>query len=311
MSRATRARLVVASFLPAFFYEGYALFDRRDAPGHAVPVYAPHPYLLIILLAMQVGVQAYWIFEMVRGGVREIGPGLLSVDGGLMAGAETDYSVSGELAEMAYAPLYVLGNVFIAGSMAAWIFECFTLSQVCMAFNTACQLYSVFFILPASGRHAWTPHNRLTHLVAKTGAGMAILHMWRGWGIMKIGSASPAIQQQAHVGVLVLLLVRYSGPSSGLNTNPRRTQAFASGPDPTLGICLLLDLGCLFAGDTKEDWKFAFSCIMGVLSVVIVSDCVLAWKGRRASDGVSLAEDEESGRAHEHIWLPDMSTHHG
>ncbi|KAJ7651615.1 hypothetical protein DFH06DRAFT_1094661 [Mycena polygramma] len=294
MSRATRARvLVVASFLPAFFYEGYALYDGRASPERAV--YAPHPYLLIILFAVQVGVQAYWIFRMARGGVREMGPGLLSaIDSGLMIGAETEYNVSGELAQMAYAPLYVLGNLFIVGSMAAWIFEYLTLSHVCMAFNTACQLYSVFFILPASGRHAWTPYNKLTHLVAKTSAGLAILYMWRGWGIMKIGSASPAIQQQAHVGVLVLLL------------------AFASGPDPTLGICLLLDLGALVAGDTKEDWKFAFSCIMGVLSVVIISDCVVAWKTRRASDGVSLAEDEESLlRAPEHIWLPDMSTRRG
>ncbi|KAJ7665470.1 hypothetical protein DFH06DRAFT_1187450 [Mycena polygramma] len=295
MSRATRARvLLVASFLLAFFYEGYALFDRRDPPEHAVHVYAPHPYLMIILFAVQVGVQAYWIFQMFRGGGREMGQGMLSVDGGLMVGAETDYSLSGELAQMAYAPLYVLGNLFIVGSMAAWIFEFLTLSHVCMAFNTACQLYSVFFILPSSGRHAWTPHNKLTHLVAKTSAGLAILYMWRGWGIMKIGSASPAIQQQAHVGVLVLLL------------------AFASGPDPTLGICLLLDLGALVAGDTKENWKFAFSCIMGVLSVVIVSDCVVAWKNRRPADGVSLAEDEESVlRAPEHIWLPDMSTHRG
>jgi hypothetical protein len=73
------------------------------------------------------------------------------------------------------------------GSTAAWKAEHLILSQVCMVFHTACQLYFVFFALSPSGKHAWTPKNRLTHLVAKTSAGLAVLYTWRAWGAMNIG----------------------------------------------------------------------------------------------------------------------------
>ncbi|KAF7337529.1 hypothetical protein MSAN_02226100 [Mycena sanguinolenta] len=162
---------------------------------------------------------------------------------------EANLSSNGEPTQMAYILLYAISNMFLVGATSAWQFEQFAASQICMGFTTACHFYFIFFVLNPSGRYAWTPKNKLTHLVAKTSAGVALLYMWRAWGVMEIGPYRPAIQQQAHCGVLILLL------------------AFASGPDPTLGICLLLDLAALATGDTREEWKIAFLCIMGVLSV--------------------------------------------
>ncbi|KAJ7459081.1 hypothetical protein B0H11DRAFT_2242653 [Mycena galericulata] len=134
--------------------------------------------------------------------------------------------------------------------------------------------------------------NAATHLVAKTNAGISVLYLWTAWGALQIGASRPAIQQQVHCGVLSLLLV------------------FASGPDPTLGICLLLDLAALVAGKTKEEWRFAFFCIAGVLFVVIVSDSMLAWKNRHTLQTYAhsrLDVDETGFRDSDQIWLSNRS----
>ncbi|KAJ6575456.1 hypothetical protein B0H19DRAFT_1255007 [Mycena capillaripes] len=292
MNRLIRARvLVVSTFFFATLFQGDALFTQRDPSNHAV--YAPHPYFLITFFALQVGLQSCWILQIFRN-VHGSAPVLLSGDDGGF-GISIEESNSGEPTQMAYVHLYALGNLFIVGSMAAGTSEHLALSQVCVTLDTACQLYFVLFALSPAGKHAWASKNKLTHLVAKTSAGVAILYMWRAWGVIQIGPFRPAIQQQVHCGVLVLLL------------------AFASGPDPTLGICMLLDLAALAVGDTKEEWKVAFSCIMDVLFVVIAFDCLLAWRRGRAPHNVSLprtdSEDEESAlHESEQIWLSDMPT---
>ncbi|KAJ7269392.1 hypothetical protein B0H12DRAFT_1249909 [Mycena haematopus] len=293
MNRLVRARfLAVATFVSATLAQGYAFLIRSSAKD---AVYAPNPYFLIVFFVIQTGLQLYWIMQLFHGVHQSRGPALLPGEhdrwSGVEMEAETNLS-GGEPAQMAYILLYTISNVFIVGSTSTWQFGHFAASQICMALSTACQLYFIFIVLNTSGRHAWTPKNKLTHLVAKTGAGVALLYMWRAWGVMDISPHRPAIHQQANCGVLVLLL------------------AFASGPDPTLGICLLFDLAALAVGDTKTEWKFAFLCIMGVLSVVIVSDWILS---RRALQNVSLSrddsEDEESAlhNGSEEIHLADLT----
>jgi hypothetical protein len=116
MNRLTRARaLVVATFLSAALFQGYALFTQRDPPVDAV--YTPHPYFLMTFFVMQVGLQFYWIVQLFRRNVRELGPTLLSEedDGfGVVdnTNIETDRN-TGEPTQMAYVPLYALGNLFL------------------------------------------------------------------------------------------------------------------------------------------------------------------------------------------------------
>ncbi|KAJ7161238.1 hypothetical protein C8R43DRAFT_323507 [Mycena crocata] len=276
--RVVRVRvLVILSFVCFVAFQGYALFNQRVLPE--TTVYAPHPYFLVAFFAMQVGLQFFWIGLLLRS--RKGTP----ISHLLLPGEEEETGIrvepehAIEPTQMAYVHTYFVGNIFIAGAAAAWNFEHFIVSQILMAFNTACQLYFVFFFLSLP-KYLRTRKNRLTHLVAKSSSGVAVLYMWRAWGVLEVGSSRPAIQQQVHCGVLFLLLV------------------FASGPDPTLGICLLLDLAALAVGNAKEEWRTAFLGIMGVLSVVIVSDSVLAWKDKHAQSAVS----------HPHIGLEDEET---
>ncbi|KAJ7170218.1 hypothetical protein C8R46DRAFT_1350092 [Mycena filopes] len=292
LNRLQRARgFVLLSFLPAVFFLGCDVLKPSAIPEYAV--YAPHPYFLAVFFAIQVGLQIYWMSRLFRRNLRETGP--VSLDdgfGGIQTTAAADYLNSdGEPAQMAYVPFYTAGNFLVVGSTAAWQADQVVLSQICMALNAACQLYFVFFTLQPSGNFAWTPKNKRTHLVAKTSAGIAVLYMWRAWGVLNIGSSHPIVQQQAHCGVLVLLL------------------AFASGPDPTLGICLFLDLAALTAGQTTNEWKFAFSCIMGVLFVVVASDASLAWRNRAPVRVPVEVEGETSALqgGSEEIWLSDLT----
>lgn len=72
---------------------------------------------------------------------------------------------------------------------------------------------------------------------------------------------------------------------------------------------MLLDLAALVAGKTKEEWKFAFVCIQGMLFVVIVSDSMLAWKNRDAYRH-SRIDSEDLGELAFHdsdqIWLSEF-----
>ncbi|KAJ7492298.1 hypothetical protein FB451DRAFT_1502264 [Mycena latifolia] len=287
-----RARaLAVGTFASATLFQTYAFVTQHGPPDDAV--YAPHSYFLVAFFAMQAGLQLCWIMQMFRSKARESSSALLAPMDDADAFRNVDADYAPESAQMAYVNMYALGNLCIVGSTLAWEFEHLILSQVFVVSNAACQLYFVFFALYSSGKFAWTPKNRLTHLVAKTSAGVAVLYMWKAWGVLDIGSSRPSIQQQVHCGVLFLLL------------------AFASGPDPTLGICLLLDLAALAVGNTKEEWRFAFFCIMGVLFVVILSDCVLAWRDRQAPNNAHLrldSEDEESALQHDsdQIWMSDF-----
>ncbi|KAJ7361394.1 hypothetical protein DFH08DRAFT_1032599 [Mycena albidolilacea] len=288
MNRLVRARfLVAASFLLATLTQGYALFVQNDPPSAVA--YFPSPYFLVSFFVMETSLQFYWIMQLFGRGLREARTPLPPrEDSGWLEVQETN---TVEPAQMAFVSLYAISNFFLVGSIFAWHFGQFAVSQIWMAFSTACQLYFIFFVLHPAGTHARTPQNRLTHLVVKTSAGIVLLYMWRAWGVMEIGPFRPDIQQQVHCGVLVLLL------------------AFASGPDPTLGICLLLNLAAFVAGDTKDDWKFAFSCIMGVLTVVLIFDFIL---NRRAPQ-ISVvrdddSEDEESALpCSEDIFLADLT----
>ncbi|KAJ6520157.1 Dor1-like family-domain-containing protein [Mycena sanguinolenta] len=290
-----RARfLAVATFSSATFAQGYAFLIQNSVTNAAV--YVPNPYFLMAFFAMQTGLQFYWIVQLFRDTRERRSAVLFSAEDDGWSGVETEAETNlsnGEPTQMAYIPLYAISNMFLVGATSAWQFEHYAASQICMAFSTACHLYFIFFVLNPSGRYPCTPKNKLTHFVAKTNAGVTLLYMWRAWGVMEIGPYRPTIQQQAHCGVLVILLT------------------FASGPDPTLGFCLLLDLAALAAGNTQEEWKTAFLCIMGVLSVVIVSDYML---NRHAAQNVSLSrddEDEESAlhNGSEDINLTDLTRH--
>ncbi|KAJ7754960.1 hypothetical protein DFH07DRAFT_495593 [Mycena maculata] len=269
-----RARaLAVSSFIPATLLQAYTFNAGLEESDTAA--YAPHPYFLRAFFAMQAGLQIYWISQLFHRKARLV----RREENGMLLTNEA--VASPEPTQMAYVQMYSLGNIFTVVSTLGWVNKQLPLSQVV---NAACQLFFVFYTLDPSGVFTKTRNNRLTHLVVKTNAGISVLYLWKAWGALELEASRPTIQQQVHCGVLFLLLT------------------LASGPDPTLGIWLLLDLAALVAGNTRDEWKFAFLCITGVLFVVILSDSMMARRNPPPPNDFAHAridvEDEEELALH-------------
>ncbi|KAJ7610794.1 Dor1-like family-domain-containing protein [Roridomyces roridus] len=264
-----RARVLsVGSFVFTLLLQIYGLYTSRTTPDN--DAYAPNPYLVILFFVVQSALQVYWIaqfFQRRTTRVSSSNDAFREGDLDHLIGTTTGpVDPPPEPTQMAYVHTYSMANFFFATSILAWTAgEHLLLSQILMAFSAACQFYFVFSTLEPTGKLALTSRNKLTHLVAKTNAGITVLYLWTGCGALQVGVSRPAVQQQAHCGVLFLLL------------------ALASGPDPTLGIWLLLDLLALVTGNTTEQWRFAYFCVGGILFVVILSDWLMAWHARNTA----------------------------
>ncbi|KAJ6609362.1 Dor1-like family-domain-containing protein [Mycena sp. CBHHK59/15] len=276
-----RARvLAVGSFAGALFFQSSTFLGDSDRSSPDDALYSPHPYFLLAFFAIQVVWQLYWCMQLFSLKLDESTPALLSP-----ADEEEARNVNGLMITPAPGP----SKHRWLGWTVAWDFEHYILCQVLVTLNAASQLYFVLYVIHNSGNYAWSRRNQLTHLVAKANAGMSVLYVWKTWGVVQTGSKPhPSIMQKVHCGIVFLLLV------------------FASGPDPTLGICLLFDLAALEAGNTKEEWKFTFICTAGILSVVIICDSYLAWKNRHTAHTYDHLRAEDDGFAihsPEEIWM--------
>lgn len=101
-----------------------------------------------------------------------------------------------------YAPIYALGNIcigkllrppprvpkteeLVAGWLFFWLKESFTLSQLLVTINTAAQLFAVSQLPPLTASSH--PLLRITHLVAKTFAGIGILDFVDNGAVALVG----------------------------------------------------------------------------------------------------------------------------
>jgi hypothetical protein len=66
-----------------------------------------------------------------------------------------------------------------------WLQERYIACQVILIFNTSIHLYAVY-ALPNPLQNAPQEKNLRTHLLSKTSAGIAILYMWKTWGIVDV-----------------------------------------------------------------------------------------------------------------------------
>jgi len=94
-------------------------------------------------------------------------------------------------AQLKYAPIYVLGNLCIAGWMIFWNNENFGLSQLLVTVNTLSQLFAVSQLPPITSASA------LTHWVAKTTAGIGILDLLDNGAVALRYPGPPSLTVQA------------------------------------------------------------------------------------------------------------------
>ncbi|PPQ86963.1 hypothetical protein CVT25_009785 [Psilocybe cyanescens] len=155
-------------------------------------------------------------------------------------------------------PFSVAGNIFMAAWGYAWSNEYYTISQVLLTANLATNLYAVFMLLHVENDDHITPANHITHFVMKTSTGLAVLYMWKNWGVID-QSTVPSVAEMINSGVIFLLMT------------------IGSGPDPTLGICLLYDLAALISGETTSElWHYSFHWISIVVSVCLLIELRLS-----------------------------------
>jgi hypothetical protein len=114
--RLVRAQVLLAScsFVCAVLFQSNAFITERSGPDYAV--YRPHPYFLVTFFAVQMVLQLWWIIQVFHTDPRESGPPLLSTedDEELRVGPRNVVHHAGpEPTQMAYFPLYTLGNIFI------------------------------------------------------------------------------------------------------------------------------------------------------------------------------------------------------
>lgn len=67
-----------------------------------------------------------------------------------------------------------------------WLRERYIACQVTLIFNTSIHLYAVYALPSALHNMSQGKKNLRTHLLSKTSAGMAILYMWKTWGIVDV-----------------------------------------------------------------------------------------------------------------------------
>jgi len=215
-NQVSRARyLTVGSFLVNFGVQNYGMLtspnmkDIADANHYA---FSPNPWFIAAFFSGQMILQLAWIrklFKISPQGYQSIGSSPDTGDHvGLTAQSEEEIQSA-----LDYAPIYALGNLCIAGWLFFWLREDFTASQVLVTINTFAQLYAVSRLPPLSSSS--TSLMYLTHLVAKTFAGIGVLDFVDNGGVMTRYQAPPSSLVQGLTYALFPLATAGSTPFFG------------------------------------------------------------------------------------------------
>ncbi|KZT02241.1 uncharacterized protein LAESUDRAFT_662326 [Laetiporus sulphureus 93-53] len=200
----SRARyLTLSSFLINFGVQSYGMLtspnmkDVADANHYA---FSPSPWFIAAFFSGQMILQLAWIRQLFK-----LDPTENSMD--------TSDEVESARTSVAYAPVYALGNLCIAGWLLFWLREDFIGSQILVTINTVAQLYAVAR-LPAITSSS-TGLMVLTHLVAKTFAGIGVLDFIDNGGVALRYNAPPSTLIQALTYALFPLAATVSTPFFG------------------------------------------------------------------------------------------------
>jgi len=228
---------------------------------HIYVAYGPQAHLFALLIMCQAITQLYWILQLFPAELREPDSTLLSEnDDNSESEAEPPQTVEPfdiDATHLAYSPLFVLGNILLSMWSYFWLRERYIACQVTLIFNTSIHLYAVYALPSVLHGVPQGKKNLRTHLLSKTSAGIAILYMWKTWGIVDKTTA-PSTSELLQTTVFFLLLT------------------LASGPDPTLGLCLICDLVAMILGPHQvPEWHTAFTYMAPAIAIVIAADYYL------------------------------------
>ncbi|KZT72852.1 hypothetical protein DAEQUDRAFT_663287 [Daedalea quercina L-15889] len=231
--------LTLGSFAVNFSTQLYGMLtspNMKEVADRNHYAFSPNPWFIAAFFSGQVVLQLAWIrklFSLDHAGYRRI-------DSNDTQGMTVEDVESIQTATE-YAPIYALGNICIAGWLFFWLREEFTASQVLVTINTFAQLAAVARLPPV------TPGSSglmvLTHLVAKTFAGIGVLDLFDNGGVM----------------------MRYTPPPSRLVQG--LTYALfplaTAGATPFLGLILLYDLVGVYMGQRTVPGATGWSTGLG------------------------------------------------
>ncbi|KIJ09943.1 hypothetical protein PAXINDRAFT_119725, partial [Paxillus involutus ATCC 200175] len=219
--------LVTGSFLINFGCQLYGMLTRPNMKEVADAnhfAFSPNPFFIAAFFAMQVVLQLYWIKN------------LFIVNSVTLA--QPEYTNEPEPTQVAYAPIYALGNLCIAAWMVFWTKEWFWAAQAMVTINTLIQLYAVYYLLGIYySPFAPSMYNMSTHLVAKTFAGISVLDFLDN-GAVAVGYLGPP-----SVPVQILTVVLFI--------------RLAVSSDTAFRLCILYDILALLVG--QPTWRPALA----------------------------------------------------
>ncbi|KAL1749215.1 hypothetical protein HDZ31DRAFT_79065 [Schizophyllum fasciatum] len=241
-------RLVIEQDTPLFYEE-----------------YAPHPFADTALFLGSTALQIAWLLPLfVRPSADKPNDDDEEKTVGLMEGDEALENSLRELQELAppiepdpvqvaYIPTYAACSVLTALWTPFFLEQNYTICEALLTLVVFIQLYALFtpqLNIPVirSRKHV------LTHVVAKSSTGLAVLYMWKTWGALG-GTGAPTTSTRA-ISAMIFLTI-----------------ALATGPDPFVPIVLILDVLALAAGP-GDAWRSTFHWIAIMLAVVIAVEWV-------------------------------------
>ncbi|KAF8844138.1 hypothetical protein BDN67DRAFT_895407 [Paxillus ammoniavirescens] len=204
-----RARvLVTGSFLINFGCQLYGMLTRPNMKQVADAnhfAFSPNPSFIAAFFAMQLVLQLYWIKNLFTVTSDHPSPKYehpVSHPGGISEAdlatlTQPESTNEPEPAQIAYAPIYALGNLCIAAWMVFWTKEWFWAAQAMVTINTLIQLYAVYYLLGTFSPFAPSMYNLSTHLVAKTSAGIGVLDFLDN-GAVAVVRPDPSLAHQTN-----------------------------------------------------------------------------------------------------------------
>ncbi|ORX99406.1 hypothetical protein BCR34DRAFT_495399 [Clohesyomyces aquaticus] len=180
-SKSTVQILAPLSFLYDFAAQQYGMFsspNMLDIHNRNLAAFSPQPYFIGGFFFPQQCFQVYWLWKLwTRKGVKEEEVGVMEKFGWV----------------------YVLGNVCIGTWMFFWNSNDLKTSNIFVLINTLSQLTYITTMLPPLDTRS-TP-NLLTHIVAKTFAGIGVLDLLHNTSAAYFKNIPPSTLVQVATGV--------------------------------------------------------------------------------------------------------------
>ncbi|KAL9090326.1 MAG: hypothetical protein Q9165_005360 [Trypethelium subeluteriae] len=232
---------VSAAFLYDFLAQLFGILSTpsmKDVHDRNMSFWSPNAYFIGAFFLPQQVIQVIWLSRFWRLSVKE----------------PRNVKEEEEVNRMkSYVPWYIVGNVCIGTWMFFWNASHLNLSHLLVTLNTLTQLTYLFAVLarPDQRLNPRSPSSLLTHLVAKTFAGIGILDLLHNAAAAFYVRQSPSAVTKVLTGVGFVSL------------------AVAPATDWIFGACLAYDLVALSVGQGQWGKDRGWSALLAVYAVVV------------------------------------------